>query len=77
MSGDLNRFPTVGAIWENDTDRDGNKMTDQDGNEITIFRMKLGSMSFRLFQKDTKNDPNMPIFDVCFDVQANSFRKKD
>jgi len=52
-------------------------MTDQDGNEITIFRMKLGSMSFRLFQKDTKNDPNMPIFDVCFDVQANSFRKKD
>ena len=53
-------------------------MLDEDGNEITIFRMKLGSMSFRLFQKDS-TDPKAPIFDVCFDVPAMShnWQKKD
>ena len=74
---ELKPFPTCGAIWENDTDKNGKEMFDEDGNKITIFRMKLGSMSFRLFQKDTKGNPDMPIFDVCFDVQANTYRKKD
>ena len=70
------RFVTVGAIWENDTDKEGKKMLDDDGNEITIFRMKIGTISYRLFQKET-NDPKSPIFDVCFDVDANSYKKKD
>ena len=70
------RFVTVGAIWENDTDKNGDKMHDDDGNEITIFRMKIGGISYRLFQKES-NDPKSPIFDVCFDVDANGYKKKD
>lgn len=70
------RFITVGAVWENDTNKNGEKMFDDDGNEVSIFRMKMGSMSFRLFQKES-NDPKTPIFDVCFDVEANTYKKKD
>ena len=75
---ELKPFPTCGAIWENDTDKNGKEMFDEDGNKITIFRMKLGSMSFRLFQKDS-TDPKAPIFDVCFDVPAMShnWQKKE
>ena len=73
MSG---RFVTVGAIWENDTNKNGEKMYDDDGNEITLFRMKIGGISYRLFQKES-NDSKSPIFDVCFDVEANSYKKKD
>ena len=70
------RFVTVGGVWENDTDKNGNIMLDDDGNEITIFRMKIGTISYRLFPKET-NDPKSPIFDVCFDVKANQWNKKD
>ena len=70
------RFVTVGAIWENDTDKNGDKMFDDDSNEITIFRMKIGTISYRLFQKET-TDPKAPVFDVAFDVKANQWNKKD
>ena len=70
------KFIRNGAVFQNDTDKEGNPYLDEEGNKRPSFNMNLGTIKYRLFP-NTSDNPNAPIFDVCYDVKANTWQKKD
>ena len=69
-------FIKVGAVFENDKDKEGNLYVDDNGQPRPSYVLLIGTVKYRLFPTESENE-NAPVFDVCFDCKANTYKKKE
>ena len=70
------RFVKLGAVFENTHDKEGNEYLDENGNPRPSYVLNLGNVKYRLFPNQSDN-PSAPMFDVSFDIRANTYKKKE
>ena len=57
-------------------DKEGNEYLDENGNPRPSYVLNLGNVKYRLFPNQSDHE-NSPLYDVSFDIRANTYKKKE